>query len=238
MDNKWKDKTIETQCCYLRVFFDFLCSEELIPKNPMLKIENIKCSSEPKNPFTATEMEMLRNVCYRDTRSMALLEFLDATGLRVGSVVALRWKNLDLFNRKGFVRMKGGDVNEFRFSEKSAFYLLKMLDERMTVEGRNKEEMMERPVFTCKRRNPKTKDYEGLTTDGIRYILDEIGKKCGISDIYPHKFRRTFACEAINRGMALEDLKALMHHKQYDTTLGYARLNDSRLENSYRTYCE
>ena len=115
---------------------------------------------------------------------------------------------------------------------------IKMLDERMRIENRSKEDMEERPVFVGKKRDRKTKDFEALTTDGVRHILSEIGKEAGIEEIYPHKFRRTFACEAINRGMPLEDLKEHMHHKQYDTTLKYAQLTDSRLDNSYRTYCE
>lgn len=236
--NEWSDISVVNQCNNLRVFFSFLVDENYIEKNPLSNIKSIKCDRTPKKPFTAMELEAIRSVCYKDTRKMALIEFLDASGLRVASVVSLKWKDIDLFNRIGLVKMKGGDTDKFRFSEKSAFYLIKMMDERMRVENRSKEEMMERPVFVGKKRDKITKDFEALTTDGIRHLLKEIGKEAGIAEIYPHKFRRTFACEAINRGMPLEDLKDHMHHKQYDTTLKYAQLTSSRLDNSYRTYCE
>ena len=238
LDDKWSDITVVNQCNNLRVFFAFLVEEKFIIENPLAHIKNIKAGRVPKNPFTAMELEAIRNVCYKDTRKMALIEFLDASGLRVASVVSLKWKDIDLFERTGVVKLKGGNVDKFRFSEKSAFYLLKMLDERMTLENRTKEEMMERPVFVGKKKDKKTKDYEPLSTEGVRHILHEIGKEAGIEEIYPHKFRRTFACNAINRGMPLEELKEHMHHKQYDTTLKYAQISNTRLDNSYRTYCE
>lgn len=236
--NEWSDISVVNQCNNLRVFFSFLVEENYIEKNPLANIKSIKYDRTPKKPFSAMELEAIRSVCYKDTRKMAIIEFLEASGLRVASLVSLKWKDLDLFNRTGIVKLKGGDTDTFRFSEKSAFYLIKMLDERMRIENRSKEDMEERPVFVGKKRDRKTKDFEALTTDGVRHILSEIGKEAGIEEIYPHKFRRTFACEAINRGMPLEDLKEHMHHKQYDTTLKYAQLTDSRLDNSYRTYCE
>lgn len=236
--NEWSDITIVNQCNNLRAFFSFLVDEEFISENPLAKIKSIKYDNVPKKPFTAMELEAIRNVCYRDTRKMAIIEFLEATGLRVSSMVSLRWCDLNLFSRTGEVKLKGGDTDTFRFSEKSAFYLIKMLDERMTKENRTKEEMLSRPVFASIKKNTVTKDYESLSTDDIRRILNEVGREAGIEEIYPHKFRRTFACEAINRGMPLEELKEHMHHKQYDTTLIYAHISNTRLDHSYRTYCE
>ena len=234
----WSDITVVNQCNNLRVFFAFLVEEKFMIENPLANIKNVKASRIPKKPFSAMELEAMRNVCYKDTRKMAIIEFLDASGLRVASMVSLKWKDIDLFERTGIVKLKGGDVDRFRFSEKSAFYLIKMLDERMTVEKRTKEEMMDRPVFVRMKRDKDTKDFEALTTDGVRHILHVIGREAGIEEIYPHKFRRTFACEAINRGMPLEELKEHMHHKQYDTTLKYAQISNTRLDHSYRTYCE
>ena len=120
--------------------------------------------------------------------------------------------------------------NKLNRSEKQLLQMMK--------DDRTKEEMMDRPVFVRMKRDKDTKDFEALTTDGVRHILHEIGKEAGIEEIYPHKFRRTFACEAINRGMPLEELKEHMHHKQYDTTLKYAQISNTRLDHSYRTYCE
>lgn len=234
--NRWSDITLNNQYNNLNSFFSFLFNKEIIPKNPMSKIENIHCDEELKEPFSSMEMESIRNVCYRDTREMALIEFLYATGLRVSSVVSLKWSDLDIFNRCLKTVVKGGNEKKIYFSEKSAFYLLKMMDERMTKEHLTKEEMMLRPVFVGKRR--KNGDYEALTTNGVRNILKKVGIKAEIENVHPHRFRRTYACDAIKHGMPLEDLKEHMGHKQYDTTLKYARLTDNRLEHAYRTYCE
>lgn len=236
--NEWGDITVRNQCDNLRVFFQFLVDENFMDVNPLAKIKNIKCDKVIKEAYTAMEMEAMRVICYKETRDMALIEFFNATGLRVSEVASLRWRDIDLFNRVGIVRLKGGDTDMFRFNEKCAFYLIKMLDERMTKENRTKEEMMDRPLFVCKRRNSRTKDYETLTHHDVRFLVKKIAKLANVKEAYPHKFRRTFACDAINRGMPIEDLMKLMHHKQYDTTLKYARINSTRLDNSYRTYCE
>ena len=98
--------------------------------------------------------------------------------------------------------------------------------------------MYNRPLFAGIKKKPGSNDYEALTNDGIRRILKRIGEKAGITDIHPHKFRRSFATDAINRGMPLEQLKELMGHNQYDTTLVYAKVKSSRVEQSYRMYCE
>lgn len=108
----------------------------------------------------------------------------------------------------------------------------------MTIENRTKEEMMDRPLFVKMRKDPKTKDYERIGHGGIYLIFKNIGKKAGVKDIYPHKIRRTFATDAINHGMPLEQLKILMGHNQYDTTLQYAHVKNTRVEQSYRMFCE
>ena len=235
---EWGDITVRNQCDNLRIFFQFLVDESFMDVNPLAKIKNIKCDKVIKEAYTAMEMEAMRNICYKDTRDMAMIEFFNATGLRVSEVASLKWRDVDLFSRVGIVRLKGGDTDVFRFNEKCAFYLIKMLDERMTIENRTKEEMMDRPMFVCKKRDRITKDYEALDDDDIRYLVKKIARLAEVKEAYPHKFRRTFACEAINRGMPLEDLMKLMHHKQYDTTLKYAKINSTRLDHSYRTYCE
>lgn len=238
LNNEWSDSTTISQCNYLRVFFSFLVDEEYISKNPMNKVKLAKAKKVPKYGFSAMELEAIRNVCYHNTREMAMVEFLYATGLRVASVVALKWRDLDLLQLKGTVKMKGGDTNEFQFSEKSAFYLIKMFDERMSFENRTKEEMLDRPVFASKRLDPKTHDYEGISSSRFEQLLKKIGKKANVKKVHPHRFRRTFACCAINRGMPLEELKEHMHHKSYNTTLMYASINNERLKQSYKTYCE
>lgn len=237
-ENHWSDSTIHSQRQYLNAFFKFLYDEEFIARNPMNKVESVKCEQILKKPFTSAEIEAIRNACFEDSRKIALIEFMYATGLRVSNIVAIKWGDLDMFNRKLQVRLKGGKEKEIFFNERSAYYLLNLFNERLEKEGRTREEMMLRPVFTARRRDKKTHDYEALTTDGIRHVLKEIGQAAGVGEIHPHKFRRTFACGAINHGMPLEDLKEHMGHSNYDTTLRYAKITTTMLERSYRMYCE
>lgn len=237
-NNHWKTSTIETQMRYLNAFYSFLVNEEIILKNPLNKVESVRCEQKRKKPFTSDELERIRTSCSNDIRELALIEFLYASGLRISNVVKLKWKDLNMVERCTSVMLKGGKEKEIYFSEKSVFYLEKMLEERMRIEHRTQEEMMNRPVFARRRRDSITKDFESISTDGVRYMLKEIGKRAGVDDIYPHKFRRTFACAAINRGMPLEELKEHMGHSSYDTTLIYADITTTKLAQSYRTYCE
>ena len=98
--------------------------------------------------------------------------------------------------------------------------------------------MLNRPLFADKKKSPETKDCEAVTKNGIRYILKDIGNRSGVSKVHPHRFRRTFATDAINRGMPLEQLMILMGHNQYDTTLIYAKVKSNKVEQSYRMCCE
>lgn len=237
-DHNWKDSTVQNNIRNLRAFFGFLYKEEIICKNPMDKIKSVKLNKPIRTAFSAIEMERLRLACRGNSRDIALIEFLNCTGLRVSELCTLKWCDLDMSRLRFTVNGKGNKERDVLFTEKAGFYLLRYLDERMTVECRTKEEIMDRPLFAEKKRNKHTKDYDALTDDGIRYLLKKIGKDAKINEIYPHKFRRTFATDAINKGMPLEELRILMGHSQYDTTLIYAQIKTSRIENTYRMLCE
>lgn len=238
LKRRWSELTTDTQRIYLNVFFTFLADREWICKNPVSPVKSIKYEKQIKRPFNAIEMESIRIACGTNTRNRAIVEFLYATGLRVSNVVALQWKDLDMRNKKITVRLKGGKYKEIYFNRKSMFYLYKMLEDRMNKEHRSLEEMMNRPVFANAKRDKKTKDWEAISDDGIRYVLNKLGDKANIKKVHPHRFRRTFACRAINRGMPLEKLKEHMGHESYDTTLIYAEIDNSSIEQSYRKYCD
>lgn len=234
----WSDVTLSNMIHNLQAFYKFLMREELIPKNPMLKIEPVKLAKIVKKPFTSVEMEKMRTVCRNKPRESALLEFLYATGIRIDELVRLKWNDLDIRHLDLTVRGKGNKYREVEFSERAGFYLLRYFDERMKVEGRSREEMMERPLFAAKKRSQETHDFEAISDDGIRYLLKQIGKEAAVDHVHPHKFRRTFATDAINHGMPLEHLMILMGHSQHDTTLGYAHIKSNMVDQSYRMYCD
>lgn len=237
-ENNWSDTTIRNNIHYLSAFFNFLMDEEVINKNPMNKIGKVKSEKVIKEAFSSEEFERLRVACRNDSRAAALIEFLYATGIRVDELVKLKWRDIDTRHMSLVVRGKGDKEREVLFSEKAAFYLDKYFNERAAKEGRSREEMLNRPLFADKKKSPETKDYEAVTKNGIRYILKDIGNRSGVSKVHPHRFRRTFATDAINRGMPLEQLMILMGHNQYDTTLIYAKVKSNKVEQSYRMCCE
>lgn len=234
----WSDRYYCNQINYLSVFFTFLLDEEYITKNPMRKIKRIRPSKTVKKPFSASELEMIRKACENDLRVLTLVEFLLSSALRVESVSILKWGDLDFKTKSGFVKVKGGDIFKFRYNEKTEFYLSQYLSERMKNEKRSYSEMIERPLFVRKHKDAHTKDYESLSAHGIEYILLELAKKTKIDKLHPHRFRRTFACNALSRGATLEEVKEHLGHKDLRTTLIYAEITDTMKEQSYRKYCE
>ena len=216
----------------------FLEKEELIDKNPMLKVESVKSEQVIKEAFSSEDMEKLRLAARNSARESALIEFLYATGMRVDELTKLKWEDIDVRKMSLTVRGKGRKERKVLFSEKAAFYMDTYFEERMKKEGRSRQEMMERPLFADMRRNPDTHDYEAIKNNGIRMILRKLGSEAGVKKCHPHRFRRTFATDAINHGMPLEKLRVLMGHKNYDTTLGYAEVNNSGVVQAYRTCCE
>lgn len=237
-EHNWSDTSLQNTIHYLQAFFSFLLKEEIIKDNPMLKIDKVHVEKNIKEGFTQVELEKIRLACRPIAREAALIEFLYATGVRVDELVKLKWGDIDVRHMSLIVNGKGKKEREVLFSERAGFYMLRYFDERMLKEHRNREEMMDRPLFADKKRSSSTHDYEAVSDSGIRHILKQIGKAAGVNDIYPHKFRRSFATDAINRGMPLEQIKELMGHNQYDTTLVYAKVKSSRIEQSYRMCCE
>lgn len=238
-EKQWKTNTLINNINNLNAFFSFLKRKKLISENPLDNIEPVKEEKVIRTAFNAAELEQLRIACNGDYRNTAILEFLLATGVRVGDLIKLKWEDIDFTHLEFIVR--GGKGNKDRlvpFNEKCGFYLLRYLDFRMTNEERTKEEMLSRPLFARRRKDHKTKDYEAMTNGGVEKILKKIGAAALIDDIYPHKFRRTFASDAINRGMPIENLMKILGHEEYDTTLNYAKVKDTRVIQSYRTYCE
>lgn len=238
IDGKWSDRTSANQYANMNVFFSYLEDKGYIKRNPMKDIERIKISRKLPKPYSIPEMEKIRNACKGDIMKTAMVEFFLATALRVESIHKLKWEDLDMNKKTGIIVVKGGDEHKFRFNDRTVFYLNQYLDYRMKKEDRTYDEIMERPLFVRARKDTNTGDYEALSCDGIRYIMNKIKKDTGIQQLHPHRFRRTFACNAIAHGMPMEDVKEHLGHKDIKTTFIYAEITDMKLEHSYRTYCE
>lgn len=231
----WKDSTLQNNINYLRTFYGFLKRKELIDKDPMEKIESVKLEKRQKEVFSVIEFEQLREACAGHPREMALIELLYSSGIRVNELVQLKWKNIDFEHMSFVVNGKGAKDREVLFNERCKYYLLEYLEERMKIEGRTRYEMMERGLIAAKKRDKVTKDFEACKPGGIRKLLNDIAYKAAVSSkSNPHKFRRTFATDALNHGMPLETLSKLMGHEKLDTTMIYAKVNSESVTQAYR----
>ncbi len=234
----WSDVYANNEYNYINQFFSFLHNEDFIVKNPMRKVDRIKVHEKLRKPYTVTDLENIRAAASDNLRDIALIEFFLSTALRVESVERLKWKNLNFNKRQVTAKVKGGDIKVFRYNEKTEFYLMKYFDARMEKEHRTKEEMMERPLFAVLKKDKITKDFEGISCEGMRKALKRMEKVAHVDNIFPHRFRKTFACNAIAHGMPMEEVKEHLGHRNIQTTFRYADITDIMLEKSYRQYCE
>lgn len=225
-----KMSTIQNKLHYLNSFYSFLLNEGLISSNPVSKIEPPKIEKTIKKPFSAEDMELIRKWC-KHPRDRALIEFLSATGLRVSEVSSLNIGDIDLEKKEFNVVGKGNKERSVYFSPISCFYLRDYFKWRMQVEGLSLEELKSRPLFVCTK-----KPFKRILKPGIEFLCRKIGKDCGITNVHPHRFRRTFATNMANKGMKLEELMRLMGHNKMDTTLIYCNVNQDNIKYSYNKF--
>lgn len=237
-NNNWTAITKRNTVNYLSAFFKYLVREEIILKNPMDKISPIHLNKIIKNPFSKVELEKIRSVCHDNPRNIALIEFLLSSGIRVGELVKLNWCDLDFQKLKFKVHGKGAKEREVLFNEKASYYLKEYGKYRSDKEQISFDELLLKPLFVGTKIDRKTKKFERIKEGGIRDILSRIGKDCDIVEISPHKFRRTFATNCIEKGMPIEQLRILMGHESIETTIQYIKIKTSTVDYTYRKLCE
>lgn len=208
--------TVDNERRFLSTFFNWTTLENYVLKNPMLKIKRIKQDKKVKKAFTDEEIERLRANCIT-RRERALIEFLLCTGLRVSEVSNLLIKNVD-FNKSECVCFGKGNKERIVFiSEKCMYYILDYLDCR-TENSK---------YLFCNNRNDK------LSKSSIEGSLNKIALRANVNNVYPHRFRRTFATNASNKGMPIQYIKSLMGHEKIDTTMIYCDVNIDKLKSEY-----
>lgn len=226
-NRKNKLSTIEGIRLSLSTFYSYLESEELITRNPMNKVEPIKLPKEIKKSFTSKELEALRSSC-KDIRERALIELLYSTGLRVSELCSLNVGDIDLHTQKFTITGKGNKQRIVYISDTAWYHINQYLVDISKKEKCLLFSLKDTPLFISKKRK------ERITDDGIRWILRDVAKRANVNDIHPHRFRRTFATDMINRGMSIEQVMILMGHSKIDTTMIYYDMKQSSIENSYR----
>lgn len=214
------NRTLENTRANLSAFFQWLLLEEVITKNPCMNIKPIKYKEEVRLPFSNVELDNLRGAC-KTNRNRAMIELLLSSGIRVSELVNMKVEDID-FNSM-VVHVKHGKGNKERITymdDIAKFYLEKYLLER---------EEKGNTLFYNNRHTP-------LAANGIRYVLNEIATQAGISNVHPHRFRRTFASKLAKRGMKIEEIKNLLGHARVETTMTYIYTEDETIHNSYKKF--
>lgn len=202
-------------------FFSWLEEENYILKSPMRRIHKIKTNQKVKEVISDEEIERLRDTC-SCRRDLAIIDLLYSTGIRVGELVNLNVSDVDFEARECVVFGKGGKERKVYFDAKAKLHLKNYLDSRTD----------DNPALFVTMDAP----YDRLKISGVEIRVRKLGRSLGISKVHPHKFRRTMATRAIDKGMPIEQVQKLLGHSQIDTTMQYAMVNQSNVKNSHQKY--
>jgi integrase len=205
----------------LSSFFAWLEQEEYIIKNPIRRIKKIKTEQTVKETYTDENLEIMRDNC-ENLRDLAIIDLLASTGMRVGELVQLNRSDIDFENRECIVFGKGKKERPVYFDARTKIHLKNYLNSRVDNHP---------ALFVTLFKNTKR-----LGIAGVEIRLRKLGRKLGISKVHPHKFRRTLATKAIDKGMPIEQVQKLLGHAKIDTTLAYAMVNQSNVKHSHQKF--
>ena len=205
----------------LSTFFSWLEEEDYIIKSPMKRIHKVKTAIIVKDTIPDEKVEILRDNC-NNLRDRAMIDFLLSTGIRVGELVRLNIEDIDFGERECIVYGKGDKERKAYFDAKTKIHLMNYIESRTDNNS---------ALFVS-----LNKPHNRLTESGVELRLREMGKKLGVEKVYPHKFRRTMATRAIEKGMPIEQVQKILGHEQIDTTLRYAMVNQNNVKMSHRKY--
>lgn len=202
-------------------FFSWLEDEDYILKSPVRRIHKVKTETIVRETITDEQLEILRNSCSK-RRDLAMIDFLISTGVRVGELASINISDIDFTERQCVVLGKGNKERFVYFSSRAKVNLQNYLSERRDSED---------ALFVS-----FAKPNNRLSIGAIETRLRELGRKASIGRIYPHKFRRTIATIAIDKGMPIEQVQRLLGHCKIDTTLHYAMVNQNNVRISHRKF--
>ena len=205
----------------LSSFFSWLEEENYILKSPARRIHKVKAAMIIKEAFTDEAVEKMRDNC-KDVRDLALIDMLASTGMRVGELVLLNKEDINFEERECVVFGKGSKERIVYFDAQTKIHLQNYLQERSD----------ENSALFVSLRAPHVR----LKIGGVERMLRELGKKLDIEKVHPHRFRRTLATIAIDKGMPIEQLQRLLGHQRIDTTLQYAMVKQSNVKLAHKKY--
>ena len=213
--------TIDNIRRILSSFFSWLEDEDYILKSPVRRIHKVKIGTNIKETYSDEALELMRDNC-TEPRDLAMIDMLASTGMRVGEMVLLNINDIDFNERECIVFGKGNKERVVYFDARTKIHLQNYLNSRTD----------DNPALFVSLKAP----HERLKIGGIETRLREFGKQLGLHKVHPHKFRRTLATMAIDKGMPIEQLQQLLGHRKIDTTLQYAMVKQSNVKIAHRKY--
>lgn len=204
-------------------FFSWLEDEDYIVKSPVRRIHHVKAPALVKETLSDEDLEALRDGC-RCERDLAIIDMLASTGMRIGELVRLDRTDLNLRERECLVLGKGNKQRPVYFDARTKLHLTNYLSARTD----------ENPALFVSLNGKHSR----MTIGGIELRLRQLGKRLLPQRVHPHKFRRTLATNAIDKGMPVEQVQKLLGHARIDTTMHYAMVNQNNVKASHRRYLE
>ena len=213
--------TIDNVRRILSSFFSWLEDEDHIIKSPVRRIKKVRVSKTVKEVYSDEDLETMRDNC-DSPRDLAIIDLLSSTGMRVGELVRLDRDDIDFNNRECIVLGKGDKERPVYFDARTKVHLMTYLESRTD----------DNPALFVTLDKP----HDRLRISGVESRLHNLGERLNIHRVHPHKFRRTLATRAIDKGMPIEQVQHLLGHQKIDTTLEYAMVNQSNVKASHRRY--
>lgn len=213
--------TIDNIRRILSSFFSWLEDEDYILKSPVRRIHKVKTASNIKETYSDEDLEVMRDNC-KEIRDLAMIDLLASTGMRVGEMVLLNKTDINFNERECVVFGKGDKERIVYFDARTKLHLIEYLQSRND----------DNPALFVGLKAPNNR----LTIGGVEIRLRKFGKQLGLQKVHPHKFRRTLATMAIDKGMPIEQLQQLLGHRRIDTTLQYAMVKQSNVKIAHRKF--
>lgn len=219
--NDASKQTIDNIRRILSSFFTWLEDEDYILKSPVRRIHKIKTMKQVKETYSDEALERLRDNC-KTIRDLALIDMLASTGMRVGELVKLNRVDVDFVNRECVVLGKGAKERVVYFDARTKLHLQNYLNSRTDDNDALFVSLLE--------------PHNRLEIAGVEIMLRKLGRSLEINKVHPHKFRRTLATRAIDKGMPIEQVQKLLGHQKIDTTMEYAIVDQQNVKNSHKKY--
>lgn len=213
--------TIDNIRRILSSFFSWLEDEDFILKSPVRRIHKVKTAKVVKDTYTDEALELMRDNC-TNTRDLAIIDLLASSGMRVGEMVMLNREDIDFNERECVVIGKGNKERLVYFDARTKIHLQNYLNERTDTNT---------ALFVSLKA-----PHERLMIGGVEARLRELGKRLNLPKVHPHKFRRTLATSAIDKGMPIEQVQQLLGHQKIDTTMHYAMVKQQNVKLAHRKY--